>query len=135
VIKKGDTVKLHYTGKLEDGKVFDEGFIEFEVGAKQVIQGIDEEVVGMEKGEKKEIVVSPQKGFGERREELKTSFSKSVLHGKEVKEGDVINVRTQAGEIVQCLVGEITDDEVILDFNHPLAGKTLRFELEVMEVS
>jgi len=134
-IKKGDRVNLRYIGKLEDGKKFDEGYFEFEVGTGKVIPGIEEGVAGMEKGERKELTVPPQKGFGERKEELKTSFSKSVLHGKEVKEGDVIDVRTQAGKVVQCLVDKVTEDEVTLDFNNPLAGKTLKFELEVIEVN
>ena len=87
-IKKGDKVKLHLSGKLRNGKVFatTEGKkpLEFTAGAGEILPGIDEEVIGMEKNEEKEITVPPEKGFGERKEELIMKFDKDKLKGKKV---------------------------------------------------
>jgi FKBP-type peptidyl-prolyl cis-trans isomerase 2 len=134
-IKEGNRVNLRYLAKFEDGKVFDEGYFEFEVGAVEIITGVEEGVLGMEEGERKELTVPPKKGYGERKEGLKKTFPKLYFRGRKFKKGNTMRFQTKTGKIVQCLVDEVTKDEVTFDFNNPLAGKTLKFELEVIEVN
>jgi peptidylprolyl isomerase len=134
-IKKGDKVRVKYVGKLEDGTVFDRGVTEFEVGEGFIVKGLEEEVVGMEKGEKREITLSPERAFGNRRDGFKKAFSKREFARRQFNKGDPIAIRTKSGQIAHCLVEEITEDEMIVDLNHPLAGKTLEFEVEVVKVN
>lgn len=134
-VKRGDRVNLRYLAKFENGKAFDEGHFEFEVGAGEAIQGVEEGVLGMEEGERKELTVPPQKGYGERKEGLKKTFPKLYFRGRKLKKGDTMRVQPKTGKVVQCLVDKVTEDEVTIDFNSPLAGKTLKFELEVIEVN
>jgi len=133
-VKQGDRVKLRYVGKFEDDAVFDKGVTEFEIGEGFIVKGLEEGVIGMKKGEKKRLTLPPKKAFGERREGFKKAFPKSDLRGREVKEGDPLRVRTSSGRVAPCVVEKLTKDEVIVDLNHPLAGQTLRFEIEVIEV-
>jgi FKBP-type peptidyl-prolyl cis-trans isomerase 2 len=134
-IQKGDKVKLQYVGKLEDGTIFDKGVTEFEVGEGFIVKGLEEEVVGMEKGERRKFVLPPEKAFGDRREGFKKVFSKRDFERRQFNKGDPIRVRTKSGQIAHCLVDEITEDEMIVDLNHPLAGETLEFEVEVLKVN
>lgn len=137
-VKKGDLVRIHYTGKFDDGVEFDSSKggepITFEVGIGEVIPGVDEAVVGMEVGETKEVSVSPDKAYGERRKDLVREFPRSVLAGATVVEGQPIQLQTDAGQIVSAIVEKLTDETVTFDFNHPLAGKVLHFELELVEI-
>ena len=136
-VKKGDKVKLHLSGKLKNGKVFaaTEGKqpVEFEAGAGQILPGIDEQVIGMEEGEEKEITVPTEKGFGKRKEELVMEASKDVLKGKKVEVGEKISVETREGRTRSAQVIKIGEDRVTLDSNHPLAGKELIFKIKVVE--
>nr|KXH77614.1 MAG: hypothetical protein AM324_03355 [Candidatus Thorarchaeota archaeon SMTZ1-83] len=134
-IKNRDKVRLRYVGRLEDGTIFDRGITEFEVGEGFIVKGLEEEVVGMEKGERRQFTLPPEKAFGDRREGFKKTFSKRDFERREFNRGDPIRVRTKTGHIAHCLVEEITEDEMIVDLNHPLAGKTLKFEVEVIEVN
>jgi len=137
-VKKGNLVRLHYTGKFDNGEEFDSSKngepITFEVGSGEIIPGVDEAVVGMEVGETKEISVSPDKAYGERREDLIREFPRSVLAGATVVEGQPIQLQTDTGQIVSAIVEKLTDETVTFDFNHPLAGKVLHFELELVEI-
>lgn len=137
-VKKGDVVRLHYTGKFDDGMEFDSSKngepITFEVGSGEIIPGVDEAVEGMEVGEIKEVSVSPDKAYGERREDLVREFPISVLAGATVIEGQPIQLQTDEGQIVSAIVEKLTAETVTFDFNHPLAGKVLNFELELVEI-
>lgn len=137
-VKKGDKVKLHYSYKVEGEKEFDSSIgkepAEFKVGRGEVIQGVEEALIGMEQGEKKEITVSPEKGFGEQKDNLVQKASKDILGGREVKKGEVVDVRTGDGRPVKARVASVDEDSVTLDLNHPLAGKTLKFEIEVVDI-
>lgn len=137
-VKKGDTVRLHYTGKLESGEEFDASRgrepLTFEVGKGQLIPGIEEAVMGMEEGETKEVFIPPEKGYGESKEELVREFPRSVLGPSQVKEGQAVQLQTNEGQIVSALVKKLTEDTVTFDFNHPLSGKALQFELELVEI-
>ena len=137
-VKKGDKVKLHLTGKLKNGKVFvaTEGKqpVEFEAGAGEILPGIDEEVIGMDKGEEKEITVPAEKGFGKRKEELVMKFGKDMFKGKRLEVGQRISVQTQQGGTRSAQVMKIGEDRITLDLNHPLAGRELIFKIKVVDV-
>lgn len=137
-VKKGDKVKLHFNGKLKDGKVFatseDKEPLEFEAGAGQILPGIDEEVIGMEKEEEKKITLSPEKGFGQRREELVRKVGKDMFKGKQIESGQRVYMRTQEGQTVPAQVMQIEEDTVTLDLNHPLAGRETEFMIKVVGI-
>ena len=135
----GDFVKVHYTGTLEDGEVFDSSLerepLEFEIGAGQVISGFDQGVEGMVAGESRRIEIPADRAYGERNEEVifpvpKDQFPPDVTP----QVGDRFQVQVGEDQIIEVGITEITDDEVMLDANHPLAGKTLIFEVTLVEI-
>ena len=138
-VKNEDKVKLHYTYSVEGGREevdlsTGKESIEFEVGNGAVIQGVEEAVIGMEQGEKKKITVSPEKAFGERKTELVQKAPINVLAGKSVSEGEFLEVSKGEDRLVKAQVKSFDEDSVILDLNHPLAGKTIEFEIEVADI-
>ncbi|MDO8885481.1 peptidylprolyl isomerase [Candidatus Oleimmundimicrobium sp.] len=137
-VKKGDKVSVHYTGLFEDGQEFDSSKgrdpITFEVGSGQVVIGFEEAVLEMKEGEKKEVSFSLEKGYGEYKKELIKEFSRSVLGDYQTSVGQVVQLNTPEGQVVSATIKEITDDAVTFDFNHPLAGKTLCFKLELINI-
>lgn len=137
-VKKGDKVKLHFKGKLKNGEVFasskDKEPLEFEAGAGEILPGIDEEVIGMQEEEEKEITLSPEKGFGKRREDLVRKIGKDLLKGKKVELGQRLQMRTQQGQSIPAQVVEIEEESVTLDLNHPLAGKETVFTIKVVGI-
>ncbi len=137
-VEKGNKVHLHYTGTFKDGEEFDsskeKGPIIFEVGKGKVIPGIEEAVVGMEEGEKKEVSLPPEKGYGKRKDDLVREFPRSVLGTSQVSEGQVVQLQTGDNQIVSATIRKLTDEKVTFDFNHPLAGETLLFELELVKI-
>lgn len=135
----GDTVAVHFTGKLDDGTVFDtsrEGDpLTFEVGADEVIDGFDRAVRGMEVGETRETRLEPDEAYGERDDELVFPVSRDQLpDGFEPEVGDELAVEIDDGREVPGRVSEVDADTVTLDLNHPLAGRPLTFEIELVEV-
>lgn len=135
----GDTVSVHFTGKLEDGTVFDtsrEGDpLQFEVGADQVIDGFDRAVRGMEVGETREAELDPDEAYGERDDQLVFPVSRDQLpDGFDPEVGDELAVEIEDGREVPGQVAEVADDTVTLDLNHPLAGRSLVFEIELVDV-
>jgi len=142
-IKKGDKVKVEYTGTLEDGTVFDSSThgehthpLEFEAGAGQLIKGFDDAVIGMKKGEEKEIKLSPEQAYGEAKPDMIKKFSKDKLPpGQEAKPGMMIMLNSPDGRKFPAKIVEVDDKEVSIDFNHPLAGKALNFKIKVVEIT
>ncbi|MBN2111112.1 MAG: peptidylprolyl isomerase [Methanosarcinaceae archaeon] len=138
-IKDGDTIKIDYTGTLDDGSVFDssenhENPLEFTVGAGQVISGFEEAVRGMEAGEEKEFRIEPADAYGEYKEELAQKVQKDIIGSDiEIRTGMLLLVRTPEGHEMPAKVTEIDDEHVTLDMNHPLAGKALNFIIRVVE--
>lgn len=137
--KKGDRVKIHYKGSFADGIVFDtsEGKepLEFTLGEGKVIPGFEKNIDGMEQGEKKTFQVGPTEGYGESRKELiqeipRNKFPKNV----EAKKGQVLVLKSPDGKQIMTTITQADAEKVTLDLNHPLAGKTLTFEVEVVEV-
>jgi peptidylprolyl isomerase len=138
-VKNGDTVKVHYTGKLNDGEVFDssEGRdpLEFVVGSGNIIQGFDTAVVGMTTGDRKTIQVTPDQGYGERDEKLVAEIERShVPDTVDLQVGAAMQVKHSNGQVMNVTIADLTDEHVTLDANHPLAGKTLTFDIEVVEI-
>jgi len=138
-VKKGDTVKVHYTGRLLDGTQFDSSAgrapLEFVVGEGQMIKGFDTGVEGMAIGEKKTLQISPNDAYGERDEERIIEFPLSnVPEDMKLSPGMQLTLRDQHGNPVPVTVAELKEDLVILDANHFLAGKDLVFDIEVVEI-
>lgn len=138
--KTGDKVKAHYTGKLDDGTVFDSsrdrGPLEFSIGENQVIKGFEEAVIGMSEGESKTFTITPEEAYGPRREDLVITLQRSQIPPNvEIKEGLHLQMRQQDGTVFNVLVSGISEDKVTLDANHPLAGRDLTFEIEVVEIA
>ena len=137
-VKIGDNVKVHYTGKLESGEVFDssEGRepLEFEVGAGEMIKGFDSAVVGMKVGEKKTVTLEPSDAYGDSREDLIQTVSKNRFGEQAVKAGDKITTYTASGQPIVGTVLEVTDEGAKVDFNHELAGKRLIFDIELVDI-
>jgi peptidylprolyl isomerase len=137
--KKGDTVRVHYTGKLTSGEQFDSSAgrepLEFEIGAGMMIKGFDDAVIGMAIGDKKIINIPPNEGYGERNNEMVFDFPKSNFPDDMVPEvGMQLMMNNGAGQQFPVTIAEIKEDVVILDANHFLAGKELVFDIEMVEI-
>jgi len=135
-VENGSKVKVFYTGTLEDGKVFDtnEGkdALEFTVGSKQVVPGFEEAVMGMAEGEEKEVTITPDKAYGERNEQFMQVLPKDKIPVNfELKVGQMLMFKHPKGHHIPAMIKEIKGDEVHIDLNHPLAGKTLKFKIRV----
>lgn len=138
-VTKGDLVQVHYTGKLSDGEEFDSSRVEaplkVEIGAGQLIQGFEDGLMGMSIGESKTVIIPPDQAYGLRHEEMVRAVTLDQLpDGLEVQEGMVLESSDQQGHRVELRVTEIDGDKVVLDMNHPLAGETLTFDIEVVEI-
>lgn len=139
-VKKGDTVKVHYHGKLTDGTSFDssEGRepLEFEVGGGQVIPGFDQGVTGMAVGEKKTIQIPVNEAYGQKQEEMIMEFPKERFpEDMNPEVGMQLNMSNGQGQNFPVVIVEVRDAVVVLDANHPLAGEDLIFDLELVEIS
>lgn len=135
----GNTVTVHYKGTLADGSVFDssEGGepLEFTIGAHEVIDGFENAVIGMSAGDRKTQDIPPDQAYGEHEPELIFNVPRTSMQpGLEVEPGDVVRVTLPDGQTAPMQVVEVDEEAVTLDANHPLAGKTLTFELELVEI-
>lgn len=135
----GDTVKVHYTGKLDDGTVFDSSRerepLEFTLDEGQIIPGFEEAVAGMEQGEETTVEIPPEKAYGPHQEDAVMEFPLEQLPDEmEPEVGMQLQLQGQNGQAFPARVVEVGDDTVTLDANHPLAGETLTFEIELVEV-
>ncbi len=138
--KHGDTVKVHYTGKLGDGSIFDTSAkrapLEFTIGEHQVIPGFEEAVVGMDTGEQRTTVIPAAQAYGTRDEHLVIEMDKSRLQEDlDLEIDDRLQVRRTDGQIIDVTVTAITKAGVTLDGNHFLAGQDLTFDIELVEVA
>lgn len=133
--KNGDTVRVHYTGRLESGEVFDssEGGepLEFQIGSGQVIAGFDENVQGMSVGDEKTILIEPENAYGERIEALVGKVERSGLNLEgEPQVGMELALQLPDGQQIPVAITEVTDESVTFDANHPLAGRKLIFDIK-----
>lgn len=137
--QSGDRVTVHYTGTLDDGTVFDssrEGEpIEFEIGSGEVIDGFDQAVAGLEVGESREIRLEPDEAYGQRSDDLVIDVDRDDLPADlDPEVGQTLAVEGADGEEMAAWVAEVGDDAITVDLNHPLAGRSLTFEVELLEI-
>lgn len=138
--KQGDTVKIHYTGKFNDGTVFDSSDesepLEFVVGQGQIIPGVEEAVVGMSLNETKTAEIPPEKAYGQYSEDMVVDVDRSQFPEHiQPEKGMELELKQESGESIHVVVTNVSDSEITLDANHPLAGKNLTFEIQLMEIA
>lgn len=138
-IKTGDTVKVNYTGRLEDGSVFDTSLVEGRepleatLGQGLLIKGFENGLIDMSEGEKKTVTIEVEDAYGPYQDYMVEEVEKEKLPG-EVEVGTPLQAQTQMGPI-NFVVKEVKENTVVLDANHPLAGQRLIFDLEVVEIN
>jgi len=138
--RAGDKVRVHYSGSLEDGTIFSSTYeedqpFEFTIGQENVLQSFSNAVIGMDEGEKKTISVPPEDGYGEHKREFVFEMNRAQAPTKlELEIGKRLQVRLRGGKTAIATIMDISADSVILDANDPLAGKTLKFEIELVKI-
>lgn len=137
--KSGDTVRIHYTGKLKDGTRFDSSTgrepLEFALGSGQVIPGFDNAVDGMKVGDSKTVTIAPEQAYGPRHEQLIQEVPKTALPPElEPEIGMQLQSKAPDGQTMQLLVTEVAEQTITVDGNHPLAGQDLTFDIELVEI-
>jgi peptidylprolyl isomerase len=139
-VVKGSKVKIAYVGKLKDGTVFDKSEeskpLGFTVGEGKVIKGVDDAVEGMNVGEKKTVNIVPADAYGDKDQSLIRRFPRSMLPAGEVppEKGMLLSLGLPSGETVPATITELTDKDVFVDLNHPLAGQELTFDITVVAI-
>ena len=136
VVENGNLVKIHYTGTYEDGSVFDSSDgkdpLEALAGRGMLVKGLDQELVGMKVGEEKEIDITPENGYGDRRDDLIRDVPKSELGDEITPEvGMTLGVKAPTGQVFPAVIKDVQEEKIVLDANHPLAGKNLHFKIKV----
>ena len=143
-VENGNKVKVDYEGTFEDGTVFDSSKhgdhshpLEFEVGAKQVIAGFENAVLGMELNEEKEVTLEAADAYGNPNPELIKKIPRDVLpkEGPEPQPGMMLAMQAPTGQQIPAKIVEVDEKEVTIDLNHPLAGKKLIFKIKVVEIN
>ncbi|MEM5581505.1 MULTISPECIES: peptidylprolyl isomerase [unclassified Roseibium] len=137
--KSGDTVRLHYKGTLDDGSVFDssEGRdpLEFTIGSGQIIPGLDEAIPGMKVGDEKTVRIEAENAYGAHNPDARQAVPRSnIPDNVPLEVGLQLQAQTDNGQMMTVVVAEIAEDEVVLDANHPLAGKALTFEIQLTAI-
>ena len=138
-VENGSTVSVHYVGTLSSGQEFDSSRnrqepLTFQVGAGQVIPGFNDAVAGMTVGETKTVTIDPENAYGLLREEAVATINKTEFpEDFEFMEGGIVQAQNETGTF-RGVINSFTDTEVTVDFNHPLAGEALTFEIELIEV-
>lgn len=137
MIQNGSTIQVHYTGKLADGTTFDSSIgrspFKFQVGSSEVIPGFEDGLIGKNVGEKVTVTIPCQLAYGEVRNDLIVNVPKSQLPG-DVQVGQTLQASNE-GQSFNVEIKEIYEDYVVIDGNHPLAGKNLIFDIEVLEIA
>lgn len=136
--KKGDTVKVHFRGTLDDGTTFADSRqgepVEFTIGEGALIPGFEEEAIGMGEGEKKTVRIEPEKAFGQKRDDLVSKVPRNAIPEEiEPTVGLQLQMSSSSGNPVQVVVTEVSEQDVTLDANPPLAGHPLNFDIELIE--
>lgn len=139
VAKKGDKVKVEYEGKLEDGTVFDSSkaqgkLLEFVLGSGQVVKGFDKAIEGMKVGQEKSFTLEPSEAYGDPNPKLVQKVPRDKLPKEELKPGMMLAVGLPTGQQLPAIIKKVEKDVVTIDFNHPLAGKTLKFKVKLAEI-
>ncbi|MDJ0931713.1 peptidylprolyl isomerase [Breoghania sp.] len=139
-VKAGDTVRIHYKGTLNNGSVFDssEGRapLEFTVGAAQIIPGLDKALPGMSKGEEKSVTVPAEEAYGAVDPAAKHEVPRDKIPADiSLEIGTQLQVQTSTGQVMLVKMEEVTEEKVVLDANHPLAGEDLTFDISLVSIS
>ena len=139
-VQSGDTVKVHYEGKLQSGELFDssEGRdpLEFTVGTGQVIKGFDDALIDMKVGDKKTVNIPVENAYGERSQEALISVPRTEFPDDLNPEvGQELQMSDDQGHVFPVVVAEVADDHVVLDANHPLAGEELTFNITLLDIN
>lgn len=137
--KNGDVVKIHYTGKLDDGKVFDTSAerdpLEFTIGQHQVIPGFEDGIIGMAAGESRTLNIESANAYGPYRPEMIVKVARGEFpEDFKPEKGQFLQLQQEDGQMVMVEVTDLSDAEITLDGNHPLAGKDLTFEIRLVEI-
>ena len=137
--RDGDKVRVHYTGKLGDGTIFDSSRerepMDFQIGEGNLISGFEDAVVGMAPGESKTVEIANEDAYGAYRDDLVLAIQRDQIPADlDIKVGQQLRMQQPEGETLIVTVVEIGDSEVTLDANHPLAGQDLSFEIELLEI-
>ncbi len=140
VIQNGDEISVHYTGRMENGEVFDSSQgrspLTFTVGSGQLIRGFDHAVIGMAVGEKKTVTLSPAEAYGDRQEDLFVDLRRKYIpEGMELEVGMLVELSDGSQNRIPAFVQEIHDELVRMDLNHYLAGKVLIFDIEIVHIA
>jgi FKBP-type peptidyl-prolyl cis-trans isomerase 2 len=134
----GDTVHVHYTGRLNDGEEFDSSSgrepLAFTLGSGMVIPGFDAAVADLEVGEKTTVTIPSEEAYGPHQEELVQTVPKDFFQGETPEVGWVVQLQSPEGQVMAAAIKALTDEGVTLDLNHPLAGQDLTFDLELVEI-
>lgn len=139
-VENGNNVKVHYVGTLEDGQEFDSSrkrneTLNFTVGGGQMIKGFDNALIGMEVGETKDVTLSPDEAYGQRSENAVMPVGRENFPDDfQVKVGEMVQGSTAEGMPIQAMIVGEDEGNIILDMNHPLAGKSLNFNIELVEI-
>ncbi len=138
-VKTGDTVSIHYTGTLGDGSTFDSSAgrepLEFTVGAGQIIPGLDQAIPGMAVGDTKKVDVPADQAYGQPDPNARQAVPRAEIPADiPLEPGTQLQMQTPNGQVVPVMVAEVTETEVTLDANHPLAGQDLTFDIELVEI-
>ncbi|PSB35662.1 FKBP-type peptidyl-prolyl cis-trans isomerase [Stenomitos frigidus] len=139
-VKTGDTVKVHYTGKLDDGTVFDSSAerepLEFTLGTGSIIPGFERAVLGMSLGESKTEVIPTDDAYGPHLEEMVVVVDRQQMPAEiEPQIGQQLQLQQQDGQVLPVVITDVSDASVTLDANHPLAGEALTFDIELVEIA
>ncbi len=138
-VKKNDKIKVHYIGTLDDGTIFDKSSneqpLEFVVGNGQIIPGFEQAVLGMELNEEKKITIKAENAYGPKNEKLIGDFPRSSLpEDFTPKNGMVITLNDPEGRTIPATIVGIAEQNIIIDLNHPLAGKDLNFTITLINI-
>lgn len=138
-VKPGDKVRIHYTGTLSDGTTFDSSQgrdpLEFTVGSGEIIPGLDKALPGMTTGDKKTVEIPCAEAYGDANPDAKQAIPRAqVPENIPLEIGTRLQLQTPQGQVMPVVVAEVTEEEVVLDANHPLAGKDLTFAIELVSV-
>lgn len=136
----GDTVKVHYTGRLENGRVFDTSQggppLGLKIGTGKLIPGFEKAIIGMKIGNTKTITILPEEAYGPRYNELVVDVKKSDFPEDIIPDiGKKLQLRQPAGNVIHAIITDINEDTVTLDANHPLAGRRLTFDIQLVAIA
>lgn len=138
--KKGDTVKVHYTGKLDDGTVFDSSVdrepLEFTIGTGMIIPGFEQAVIGMAPGDSKTEVISNERAYGPYLDEMVLVIDRQQIPTEiEPEIGQQLQLQHPNGGVIPVVITDISQESITLDANHPLAGEDLTFDIRLVEIA